>query len=65
MKDRFDTKEEVIVGYRVSEARKKLWVTELDLLEDLEKVCKKNDINFFLLFIKNSCFNGACFYTFR
>ena len=26
MKDRFDTKEEVIVGYRVSEARKKLWI---------------------------------------
>ena len=50
MKDRFDVKEEVIVGYRVSEARKKLWVAELDLLEALEITCKKNDINFFLLF---------------
>lgn len=50
MKDRYDIKSEEIVGYRVSEARKKLWVTELDLLEDMEKVCKENDINFFLLF---------------
>ena len=50
MKSRFDTNEETIIGYRVSEARKKLWITELDLLEGLEKICKENDINFCLMF---------------
>ena len=50
MLDRMNLCEEVIDGYCVSPARKKLWVTELALLELLEDTCKQLDINYFLLF---------------
>lgn len=50
MLDREELIEEVIDGYRVSVNRKKLWVAELDMLNLLEELCVKEDINYFLLF---------------
>lgn len=50
MLDRLNIQNEVIDGYSVSAARKKLWITELDLLELLEQLCKREKINYFLLF---------------
>ena len=37
-------KEEVRCGYRVSVQTKKIWAIELDLLNELLKVCKKHNI---------------------
>lgn len=42
--------DEVIDGYKVSANRKKLWVTELNLLSYLEAVCVRENINYYLLF---------------
>lgn len=42
--------DEVIDGYKVSANRKKLWVTELDLLSFLEEICIRENINYYLLF---------------
>ena len=50
MLDRKYLTDEVIDGYKVSANRKKLWVTELDLLSFLEEVCIRENINYYLLF---------------
>lgn len=50
MLDRNSLIEEEIDGYRVSINRKKLWIAELDLLTLLEKLCVRENINYFLLF---------------
>lgn len=50
MMDRVQVSDEMIDGYKVSAARKQLWIIELDLLKRLEETCKKYDINYFLLF---------------
>ena len=47
---RFDPdflKEEVRCDYRISEKQKKCWAIELDMIEHLIDVCKKNDIQIF------------------
>ena len=40
-------KEETRCGYTISEKQKKLWAIEMDLVEQLLDVCKKNDIQIF------------------
>lgn len=50
MLDRNSLLEEEIAGYKVSSNRKKLWVAELDLLDLLERLCVRENINYFLLF---------------
>lgn len=50
MKDRYDVHSEEKCGFLISENRKKLWVSELDMLDSLEKICQENNINYFLLF---------------
>ena len=48
--DRFDPeflKEEVRCDYRISEKQKRCWAIELDMLQHLLDVCKKNDIQIF------------------
>ena len=50
MLDRKYLTDEVIDGYKVSANRKKLWVTELDLLSLLESLCVRENINYYLLF---------------
>ncbi len=50
MKDRQDLDSELVCGFNVSTNRKKLWASELDMLDSFEKICKENNINYFLLF---------------
>ena len=50
MKDRNDLQSERICEYSVSTNRKKLWVTELDLLACLEKACQELSIDYFLIY---------------
>lgn len=40
--------EEIQCGYSVSEERKKLWAVELDLLCELDRVCKEHGIHYML-----------------
>lgn len=42
-------KEEVKDGFLVTEARKKLWYTELCIMEEFQKVCCKYNLHYFLL----------------
>lgn len=37
--------EEIRCGFKVTTTRKKIWAVELDLLNELLRVCKKHDIN--------------------
>lgn len=37
--------EEVRCDYRISSEMKAVWAVELDLLNELDRVCKKNNIN--------------------
>lgn len=50
MKNQYDTEPEIICGYKVSSMRKKLWVSELNMLSILEDACSKNNLNYFLVF---------------
>ena len=50
MQNQHDLKGEVICGFKVSSARKKLWALELDMLSFLESTCLKNNLDYFLLF---------------
>lgn len=40
-------KEEERCGYRVSEETKRIWAVQLDLLNELSRVCKENNLTFF------------------
>lgn len=48
-KTKLNLKEEKLSGFLVTTDRKKLWACELDLLEQLDAVCKKHHLNFFLI----------------
>lgn len=41
-------KEEIRAGFLVTEKRKKVWATELNLLEEFDRVCKKHDLKWFV-----------------
>ena len=45
---RLNPKEEVIDGYKVSSDMKKVWQVELDLLAELDRVCKKYDLKYIM-----------------
>ena len=53
---------EIRHGFFVSENRKKLWATELELLHNLARICKKHAIRWFLdggsliVAVRNGCF---------
>ena len=36
-------------GFQVSEKRKKIWKIELDILEEIETLCKENSLEYFLI----------------
>ena len=40
-------REEVRCGYKITSEMKKVWAVELDLLNELDKVCKKHNIKYF------------------
>ena len=50
MKNRNDVQAEKQCEYLISTNRKKLWITELDLLEMLENACKELGISYFMVF---------------
>lgn len=39
--------EEIRCGYKISKEMKKLWAVELDLLAQVQNICKKHDIDYF------------------
>lgn len=43
-------KPEVQCGYLVESKMKKIWAVELDLLIEFDRVCKKNNLRYFLIF---------------
>ena len=45
--DGFSITEEVRNGYNITEKQKKIWAIELDLFQELLRVCKKHDIKVF------------------
>lgn len=42
--------EEIREGYLVKKEIKELWAVQMDLLNELERVCKKNNIKYFIMF---------------
>ena len=43
----FNLKEEVRCGFKITEKRKKVWQIELEMLQELDRVCKKYDLKYF------------------
>lgn len=43
-------KEEIICDFLVDEKRKKIWAIELDLLREFDRVCKKYNLKYFMIF---------------
>ena len=43
-------KEEYRNGYLITEKMKKVWAVELDLLSELDRVCKKYNIKYYAAF---------------
>ena len=41
---------EIICDFYVDENRKKLWLVSLDLLSELDRVCRKYELRYFLFF---------------
>lgn len=41
-------REEIRCGYRVTKQRKEIWAIELDLLVEFDRVCKKNNLKYFI-----------------
>lgn len=37
-------------GFLVTDRRKRLWNIEIEILQDIQKVCQKNDIQYFLIY---------------
>lgn len=46
--EKINLKEEIICDYKVTRLMKEVWQCELDMLEEVDKICKKNNINYFL-----------------
>lgn len=42
--------EETRCGYTISRTMKKVWAIELDLLNELDKICKNNNIEYYIFF---------------
>lgn len=49
MKKSLNLEPEIICGYKVTTKAKKVWQTELNLLEEFSRVCKKHHIKWFLI----------------
>ena len=45
--DKLSLKSEEKNGYLITEEMKKVWQTELDILEEIMKICEKNDIKYY------------------
>lgn len=43
-------KEEVLFDYKVTKEKKKIWLVELDLLLELDRICKKHKLTYYLIF---------------
>ena len=41
-------REEIRCGYKVSEKMKKVWAVELNLLEQFDKLCRENNLQYFV-----------------
>ena len=41
--------EEVRCGFKVTKERKKIWAVELDLLKEIDNICKKHGLQYFLI----------------
>ncbi len=47
--DKLRSEEERIANYTVSDKMKKIWKVELDMLEQVERICKRHDLTYFIL----------------
>lgn len=46
---RLESEEEVIANYRVSDKMKKIWKVELQMLDEVDRICKKYELRYFLV----------------
>lgn len=46
---RLESEEEKIANYNVSAKMKKIWKIELNMLDEVDKICKKNNLTYFLV----------------
>ncbi len=43
-------KEEIISDYKVTELRKKIWARELEILVEFDRICKENNLKYYLTY---------------
>lgn len=46
---RLESKEEVIADYKISDKMKKIWDVELAMLDEVERICRKHGLTWFLV----------------
>lgn len=46
---RLESEEETVADYKISDKMKKIWKTELAMLDEVERICKKHRITWFLV----------------
>ncbi len=46
---RLESEEEMVADYKISDKMKKIWRTELTMLDEVERICKKHRITWFLV----------------
>jgi phosphorylcholine metabolism protein LicD/precorrin-6B methylase 2 len=46
---RLESEEEIIANYKISEKMKKIWKVELQMLDEVDSICKKHGIQYFII----------------
>lgn len=46
---RLESEEEKIANYRVSDKMKKIWKVELEMLDEIDRICRKHDLSYYFV----------------
>lgn len=47
--ERLESEEEIVANYKISHKMKQIWKVELDILDEVERICKKYNLTYFLV----------------
>ncbi len=46
---RLESEEEIVANYKISHKMKQIWKVELDILDEVDRICRKYGLNYFLV----------------